>query len=120
MEGRVQAHAVAALNDLPEQYADKLNNIEFFIQRTLSPEDRLRLRMPRGELYGLYEGVPLTRRGAWYNQVTPDRITLFWEPLVRDHPNDQALAEKVRKTVYHEIAHYFGMSEADLGNTRVK
>ena len=119
-EARVNAYALAALDALPEEYARKLNNVQFFVRRALSGEDRSRLGIGRGELYGLYEGIPLTRRGAGYNHVTPDRITIFWGPLVRDFPNEEALMDKVRKTVYHEIAHYFGLSEADLARTSVK
>ena len=47
-------------------------------------------------------------------------ITLFWAPLVRDFPDDESLAEQVRKTVYHEIGHYFGLEESDLRHTRVE
>jgi predicted Zn-dependent protease with MMP-like domain len=119
-EARVRTYAVAALDELPAEFAARLENVQFFLQRTLTDQDRRRLRMPRGELYGLYEGIPLTRRGGWYNHVTPDRITLFWGPLLRDFADDGLLAEKVRSTVYHEIAHYFGFSEVDLAGTRVK
>jgi predicted Zn-dependent protease with MMP-like domain len=50
----------------------------------------------------------------------PDRITIFWGPLVRDFPDDGTLESEVRKTVYHEIAHYFGLDEADLEHTSVR
>jgi predicted Zn-dependent protease with MMP-like domain len=49
----------------------------------------------------------------------PDRITLFWGPLVRDFPDPASLAEQVRKTLYHEIGHYFGLDEEDLRGTSV-
>jgi predicted Zn-dependent protease with MMP-like domain len=120
IEARVKAFAVAAVDALPREYAEKLNNVQFFIRRVLSAEDSERLGMHRGSLYGLYEGIPLTRRGGWYNQVTPDRITIFWGPLVRDYSEEQALAETVKKVVYHEIGHYFGLNEDDLSHTSVK
>jgi len=120
IEARVKAFAAAAVDALPREYAEKLHNVQFFIRRVLSAEDSDRLRIRRGSLYGLYEGIPLTRRGGWYNQVTPDRITIFWGPLVRDYADEQALAEKVKKVVYHEIGHYFGLSEDDLSHTSVK
>ncbi len=50
----------------------------------------------------------------------PDKITLFWGPLLRDFPDEAALAEEVRKTVYHEIAHYFGLEEDDLSRSSVQ
>ena len=117
---RVRAYAIAALEALPSEYAEKLWNVQFFIRRVLSTEDGERMRIRRSGLYGLYEGVPLTRRGRWYNHVTPDRITIFWGPLVRDFPGEEALSDEVKKVVYHEIGHYFGMSEADLSSSRMK
>ena len=115
----VRAYAEAALDALPMEYADRVHNVEFFIERTLTAEEGRRLGIRRGSPYGLYQGIPLTRRGSGYNHVSPDRITLYWGPLVRDYPNDGTLAEKVRKVVYHEIGHYFGLSEADLAHTSV-
>jgi predicted Zn-dependent protease with MMP-like domain len=73
-----------------------------------------------GGLYGLYEGIALPLRASGYDRVMPDRITIFWGPLVRDFPDDGTLESEVRKTVYHEIAHYFGLDEADLEHTSVR
>jgi predicted Zn-dependent protease with MMP-like domain len=109
----------AALNDLPDQYTERLANLSFGVSRTLSLRDRRRLGV-RGTLYGLYEGIPLTRRTSAYDRAVPDIVTLFWGPLVRDFPGDAELEDQVRKTVYHEIAHYFGLSEDDLHDTRVR
>ena len=118
-EARVKAFAVAALDALPRQYARRVHNVQFLVEQTLSATDRERLGVRRGDLYGLYVGIPLTRRTTGYNHVTPDRITIYWGPLIRDFPDDAALAEKVRMVVYHEIGHYFGLSEADLAHTSV-
>ena len=52
--------------------------------------------------------------------VVPDKISVFWGPLVRDFPGDAELEEQVRNTVYHEIAHYFGLEEDDLHDTHVR
>jgi predicted Zn-dependent protease with MMP-like domain len=120
IEARVRGYAEAALNALPREYAEKLENVQFLIRQILSAEDSARMGIRAASLYGLYEGIPLTRRGGWYNHVTPDRITIFWGPLIRDFPDDGALADKVEKVVYHEIGHYFGLSEADLSHTRMK
>lgn len=73
-----------------------------------------------GGLYGLYEGIPLTQRDTNYGGVLPDRITIFWGALVRDFPEETDLEREVRNTVYHEIAHYFGLEEDDLHETRVR
>ena len=65
-------------------------------------------------LLGLYEGVPLTRRGHGYNLQAPDRITLFQRPLEQVSANDAALVSHIQRTVLHEIAHHFGFGEADM------
>jgi len=62
----------------------------------------------------------LPQRGSAYDRAVPDRITLFWGPLLRDFPDEAELAEEVRKTAYHEIAHYFGLEEDDLTHTSVR
>jgi predicted Zn-dependent protease with MMP-like domain len=109
-----------ALDELPQQYADQLDNVDFLLRRAPSPRDRKRLGLGNSVLFGLYEGVPLTRRGSGYDRVLPDRITLFWGALVRSFPDEEELAEQVRKTLYHEIAHYFGMNEEELHDTSVR
>lgn len=109
-----------ALEDLPPQYADQLDNVEFVLRRAPSPRDRRRLGLGNSMLFGLYEGVPLTQRGSGYDRVLPDRITLYWGPLVRSFPEENDLENEVRKTLYHELAHYFGMDEDDLHHTSVR
>ncbi len=64
--------------------------------------------------------MPLTQRTSAYDRVMPDRITLFYGPLLRDFPEDGVLEAEVRNTMYHEIAHYFGLDEDDLHDTRVE
>jgi predicted Zn-dependent protease with MMP-like domain len=117
---RIHKMIEAALEDLPEQYADALDNLVFRIERAIMPRDRRRLGIGNATLYGLYEGVPLTHRTSGYDRVLPDRITLYWGPLLRDFPDDEDLEEQVRITLYHEIAHYFGIDEEGLHGTRVQ
>lgn len=117
---RVDSYVHAAIESLPSQYARKLENVQFLIEPMLSIEDGRRLGIRPESLYGLYEGIPLTRRGDSYNFVMPDKITIFWGPILRDYPNEEAFANKVRTVVYHEIGHYFGMSEGDLSQTRMR
>jgi len=108
-----------ALEDLPEQYSVALDNIEFVVQRHPMRAQRRNIR-GGGHLYGLYEGIALPYRGSGYDRVVPDRVTIFWGTLTRDFPDDGTLEDEVRKTVYHEIAHYFGLDEHDLEHTRVE
>lgn len=109
-----------ALDALPDRYTDALSNVTFGVERAILPRDRRRLSLGNATLYGLYEGVPLTQRDGSYDRVLPDRITLYWGPLFRDFTDAAELEKQVRNTVYHEIAHYFGMDEEDLHDTRVR
>lgn len=109
-----------ALDDLPAEYARRLSNVHITVARVPMRRDRRRLGLRGGLLYGVYEGIPLTQRGSGYDQAVPDRITIFWGPLLRDFPDEASLAEQVRKTLYHEIAHYFGLDEHDLEQTSVR
>ena len=65
-------------------------------------------------LFGLYEGVPLTRRGSDYHLVPPDRITIFRGPLERASRSPQSIAREVRITVMHELGHHLGFEESGL------
>ena len=78
------------------------------------------MKLRGAALYGLYEGINLGQRDSSYDRVMPDRITIFWGPLARDFPEASQLEDEVRKTVYHEIGHYFGLEEHDLHDTRVE
>jgi predicted Zn-dependent protease with MMP-like domain len=68
-----------------------------------------------GDLFGLYEGTPLTERGQWWAAGSlPDRITIFRNPTLRACRTREEVVEEVRVTVVHEIAHHFGITEARL------
>ncbi len=104
-----------ALADLPSPYCDWLENIDVVVER------RPRIRQlreaglgPDGELFGLYEGVPLIERTSEYGMVLPDKISIFQEPLEREFEQDGELIDEVRRTVLHELAHHFGTSDEEL------
>lgn len=99
-----------ALDDLPAEFRERMRNIEIVVEDEPSPEQ---LRGD-GELLGLYEGVPLTDRGAT-EPYLPDRISIFRRPIERISASPRRQAEIVRDTVVHEIAHHFGISDERLG-----
>ena len=68
----------------------------------------------------LYEGVSQTRRGANYNAALPDKITIFQKPIEREARSKEDLKEIVKNTVWHEIAHHFGMSEKEVREAEIK
>jgi predicted Zn-dependent protease with MMP-like domain len=99
-----------AMDSMPDRYIKNMENVAFVIEDLPSPEQRHKL-MLRGNqtLFGLYEGIPLTKRGAGYNLVLPDKITIFKRPLEVFAHDLPMLKRQVRHTVWHEIAHHFGL-----------
>jgi len=106
---------VEALQTLPPFFQEKLSNIEVMVADwpTLA-ELRAVGMQDRNQLLGLYQGVPLTRRGSGYNLVLPDKITIFRRPIGRVCRTRQAIIKQVRRTVLHELAHHFGISDDRL------
>ena len=95
-----------AIDELPADIRTEMSNVEVTV------EDE----PPRGQrLLGLYRGIPLTRRGSNYSGVLPDKITIYRGPLERLYGSDpEELRRQVRRTVRHEIAHHFGISDQRL------
>jgi len=102
-----------ALDGLPPELARLLDNVAIVIDDWPDYSTPLVSDGPGETLYGLYEGIPLTERGAGYYGVLPDKITIFRGPLERDFETGE-LEEQVRITVVHEVAHYFGFDEVSL------
>ncbi len=104
-----------ALDTLPEEIAERMDNVDIEVQDWPTEEQLLRAGVPRGAtLLGLYQGIPLTRRTSGYQLVPPDKITIFRGPLERASGNEEEFVERVRDTVIHEVAHHFGISDARL------
>src|SRR5712691_2941828 len=89
-----------------------MKNIALLVEPEPSPAQLARSRIPRGStLLGLYEGRPLTMRSVFDSFVLPDRITIFQGPHERLARSPEHLRQMVEDTVWHEVAHYFGMDE---------
>ncbi|MNL62171.1 Possibl zinc metallo-peptidase [compost metagenome] len=65
-------------------------------------------------LLGLYEGIPMTKRGAGYTFVLPDKITLFKYPIMAVSSNEATFFEQIKRTLWHEMAHFYGLNHADM------
>lgn len=99
-----------ALDELPEKYVANLNNVAIVYADDPDENQRHKLKLRCNQsLYGLYEGIPLTRRGSGYNLVLPDKITIFKNPLVANSQGLVQLKANVKHTLWHEIAHHFGL-----------
>lgn len=104
-----------ALDGLPEDIAHYLDNVDVVIADVPTRTQLARAGVrPHHTLLGLYEGVPRTRRTSGYNLQVPDKITLFQRPIERMCNSDEEIRQQVRKTLLHEIAHYFGFNEAEI------
>ena len=105
-----------AVASLPPELLQRVQNVEIVIERRPTARDRKVAGIPPGHtLLGLYHGVPLTARGENYNLVLPDRISIYQEPIEDlSGDDDDRIREEVRKTVLHEIGHYFGIDDDRL------
>jgi predicted Zn-dependent protease with MMP-like domain len=100
---------------IPARFRRRMKNVALMVEAEPSPEQLGRGRVPRGStLFGLYEGRPLTRRSVFESFSMPDRIVIFQGPHERAAHSQEHLAQMVADTVWHEIAHYFGMNEAQV------
>jgi predicted Zn-dependent protease with MMP-like domain len=95
-----------ALASLPEGLRQAVSNVAIVVEE----------EPPAGQpLLGLYQGIPLTRRGSGYTGVLPDKITIYRGPLERLYGADrESLRRQIRRVVLHEVAHHFGISDERL------
>lgn len=102
------------MDELPHDRIAGLRNVAITYADEPTPEQRQKLKMRGGLLLGLYEGVPLTKRGAGYNLILPDKITLFKLPLSQIARDDADFREQIKHTLWHEIAHFYGLDHDDI------
>ena len=104
-----------ALDALPKPIAAWIDNVEVVVEDWPT---RRQMRdagvSARGELLGLYEGIPLTERTSGYGMVVPDRITLFRGPILAVAQTPEQVTDEIRITVIHELAHHFGIDDDRL------
>ena len=106
---------------IPEKFLKKLENVVIVIEDepTVVQGEKLRLRQGWA-IFGLYEGVSQLRRGANYTAVLPDKITIFKKAIEAAARNEEEIGEIVKNTVWHEIAHHFGMDEKMVRESEYK
>lgn len=113
--GRFRALVREAVASLPADLLRRVENVVVVIQRRPTARDRKRAGVgPGGLLFGLYQGVPLTQRGHHYNFALPDRICIYQESIEAICRTDDDVRAEVRKTVLHELGHYFGIDDERL------
>jgi predicted Zn-dependent protease with MMP-like domain len=101
-----EAEVEEALASLPLELSGVVSNVAIVVEDEPPPGQ---------PLLGLYEGIPLTRRGSGYSGVLPDKITIYRGPLERLYGADrESLRRQIRRVVLHEVAHHFGISDERL------
>jgi predicted Zn-dependent protease with MMP-like domain len=108
-----------ALDDLPPYVQERMENVAVLVQEWPTARQLSNGAVAENyetDLLGLYEGINRVDRSSGYHLVTPDRITLFWRSIVEEvgDGDREALRAEIRKTVIHEVAHHFGMDDAEL------
>jgi len=106
---------------IPKRFLEKLDNVDIVIEDEATEEQMKKLKLKaRAKLFGLYRGVPQTKR-MFYSGALPDKITIFQKPIEEAALNaalgeprirqDEQVKQIVKNTVWHEIAHHFGLDE---------
>ena len=103
-----------AFDKLPKTHRDNVKNVAILFEDEPTPEQRVELRLRHDQtLLGLYQGVPLSQRQGT-QPALPDRIWLFKGPLMHQSGNENDLRENIRHTLWHEIAHYYGLNHDQI------
>ena len=96
----------SALDTIPRDLTAAMRNVAIFVEDVSPPNYPV--------LFGLYEGIPLTKRDQWYAGVQPDRITIYRLPILSVCRTRDDVVTQVTKTVVHEIGHHFGIDDERL------
>jgi predicted Zn-dependent protease with MMP-like domain len=107
--------ASSAIDSLPKQYIDNMDNVAIVVEEDPTEEQLARMHVLNNQLlYGLYEGIPLTARSNSYNLVPPDKITIFKNPICQNSTDIENLKEQIKRTIWHEIAHHYGLNHEQM------
>jgi len=117
---RFEGLVLEAVKALPQRFLDRLANVDIEVRDWPSLQELRSARVPVGRtLLGLYVGIPYPRRGRHYHLALPDRIFIYQRPIERLCRSDDEIRERIGRVIKHEIAHHFGLTDADLRDTSV-
>ena len=109
-----------AMDELPQSYIKGLDNVAIVMADDPTPDQRIKMKLDGKLLLGLYEGVPLTKRGNGWSGMLPDKITLFKNQILAITHDDASLFEQIKRTLWHEIAHYYGLDHDRMHHLQIK
>jgi predicted Zn-dependent protease with MMP-like domain len=106
---------IEALEALPVFFKERLQNVDVIVADWPTEAEQQSVNLKPGHmLFGLYQGIPLTRRTGSYNMVLPDKITVYRLPIEMAYRTPKRIKEQVQHVVKHELAHHFGISDDRL------
>jgi predicted Zn-dependent protease with MMP-like domain len=112
---KFEALVERAIDNLPPEFQRELENVDIVVEDWPTPRQLRQARLRRaGQLLGLYQGVPQTRRGRGYGLVLPDKISIFQKSIEAQCRFDDKIEAIIEEVVRHEIAHHFGLDEKTL------
>lgn len=108
--------AQEAFDNLPADFRDRVENVQIVIEEYPSDDVIKKMKISRGSLLGLYQGIPLTQRGQWYGMsaTVPDKISLYQKNIESVCRSDEEIERRITEVLYHELGHYFGMDEKQV------
>jgi predicted Zn-dependent protease with MMP-like domain len=116
-----EAIIAEAIDLLPEEVSKRMNNVAVVWENEPNIYQRKKLLLRSNQtLFGLYEGIPLTARNNNYSMVLPDKITIFKNPICSNTDNLEELKIEVGKTLWHEVAHHFGLDHNRIDKLELK
>lgn len=111
-----EAMIANAIDHLPKDHAKQIKNVAITWAYDPTPAQRIQLQLRDDQtLFGLYEGVPLAQRQGMPSRI-PDRITLFKGPICISAYDIPGVQEQIKHTLWHEVAHYFGLDHRQIHN----
>lgn len=108
-----------AMDELPQPYIKGLDNVAIVMADEPTSEQREKMKLDGKLLLGLYEGVPLTKRGNGWSGMLPDKITLFKNQILAVARDEPSLFEQIKRTLWHEIAHYYGLDHDRMHHLQI-
>jgi len=123
MDKDFESYLCDAMGQLPEEFKNKLNNVDIFIEDYPSQNQINKFAKSKKDylLLGLYEGIPQNRRGNYgVGGAVPDKITIFRYPILSLARSREHLIKLIKDTLFHEIGHHFGMSERQIREAQKK
>lgn len=110
-----------AMDELPQEYITNLQNVAIVQQDFPTPEQIEKMKIDQHHvLLGLFEGIPLTQQGSGFSGMLPSKITLFKNSILAVVGDEAALLEQIKRTIWHEIAHYYGLNHSHMTALQTK